>query len=324
MMRKKNKKCVLILPYFGQFNNYFPIFLKSCGANPTYTWIIFTDNEFNYVCPENVHVIKTTLDEIRSTANRKFGFRVSLESAYKLCDYKPAYGFIFEEYIKDFEYWGHCDCDLIFGNLEKKLTPLLNEDYDKLFAAGHLTIYKNSNDNNRRFMKPFKGRYLYKEAFTTNKIFVFDEDCNGHDNVHSIFLEDGAKVYEKDLSMNPSISSAKFIRAFYDTSKHDFVNEPYKKARYYWSNGNVLQVEWNGKVLLTKEFLYIHLQMRKMRVKISLNEKSFEILPDRFIKKKTPNNVKEMQLFNIGWPYLFWFDNYQKRIKRCLTRIIKK
>ena len=37
MMRKKNKKCVLILPYFGQFNNYFPIFLKSCGANPTYT-----------------------------------------------------------------------------------------------------------------------------------------------------------------------------------------------------------------------------------------------------------------------------------------------
>ena len=77
---------------------------------------------------------------------------------------------------------------MIFGNLEKKLTPLLNKDYDKLFAAGHLTIYKNSNDNNRRFMKPFKGRYLYKEAFTTNKIFVFDEDCNGHDNVHSIFF----------------------------------------------------------------------------------------------------------------------------------------
>ncbi len=65
MMRKKNKRCVLILPYFGQFNNYFPLFLKSCEANPTYTWMIFTDNEFKYVCPENVHVIKTTLDEIR-------------------------------------------------------------------------------------------------------------------------------------------------------------------------------------------------------------------------------------------------------------------
>lgn len=98
--------------------------------------MIFTDNEFKYACPENVHVIKTTLDEIRKIANEKFGFKIVLESAYKLCDYKPAYGFLFEKYIKDFDYWGHCDCDLIFGNLEKNVTPLLNEDYDKLFAAG--------------------------------------------------------------------------------------------------------------------------------------------------------------------------------------------
>lgn len=75
MMRKKNKRCVLILPYFGQFNNYFPLFLKSCDANPTYTWMIFTDNEFKYACPENVHVIKTTLDEIRKIAYEKFGFQ---------------------------------------------------------------------------------------------------------------------------------------------------------------------------------------------------------------------------------------------------------
>ena len=84
MMRKKNKRCVLILPYFGQFNNYFPLFLKSCEANPTYIWMIFTDNEFKYACPENVHVIKTTLDEIRKMANEKFGFKIVLESAYKL------------------------------------------------------------------------------------------------------------------------------------------------------------------------------------------------------------------------------------------------
>lgn len=95
MMRKKNKRCVLILPYFGQFNNYFPLFLKSCEANPTYTWMIFTDNEFKYACPENVHVIKTTLDEIRKIANEKFGFKIVLESAYNLCDYNPAYGFLF-------------------------------------------------------------------------------------------------------------------------------------------------------------------------------------------------------------------------------------
>ncbi len=75
MMRKKNKRCVLILPYFGQFNNYFPLFLKSCEANPTYTWMIFTDNEFKYACPENVHVIKSHLMKY-VRANEKFGFKL--------------------------------------------------------------------------------------------------------------------------------------------------------------------------------------------------------------------------------------------------------
>lgn len=323
-MRKENKKCILILPYFGVFNNYFPLFLKSCTANPTYRWLIFTDNEFNYDCPKNVHVIKTTLDNVRETANKKFGFEVALESPYKLCDYKPSYGFLFEEYINGFEYWGHCDCDLIFGNLEKLVTPLLNKEYDKLFAAGHLTIYKNTYENNRRFMKPFKGRYLYKEAFTTNEIFVFDEDCNGHDNVHGVFKEDGAKIYENDLSMNPSIFYARFVRAFYDKSEHDFVNENFRNARYYWNNGNIIRAEWNGEELLYTEFAYFHLQMRKMRVKVSLEDASFEILPDRFIKKDLPQNRKEMRLSTVGFPYLYWVDSYKKRLYRFLNKKIRR
>lgn len=323
-MRKENRECVLILPYFGEFNNYFPLFLKSCAANPTYIWMVFTDNQFDYECPQNVHVINTTLEDVKKCANAKFGFDVSLDSPYKLCDYKPAYGFIFEEYIKGYKYWGHCDCDLLFGNLEKLITPLLNEGYDKLFAAGHLTIYKNTYDNNRRFMKPFEGQYLYKEAFTTNEIFVFDEDCNGSNNVHKVFSEDGAKIYENDLSMNPSVFSAKFIRAFYDSSKHDFINEEYRKARYYWNNGNILRIEWNGAELIQTEFAYIHLQMRKMRVKVSLDDTCFEILPDRFIKKELPHNRKEMHLMAVGWSYLYWIDNYKKRLNKLLKRIVRR
>ena len=320
-MKKKNKKCVLILPYFGKFNNYFPLFLKSCAENPSYTWMIFTDDEFNYECPQNVHIIKCTLRDIIKVANNKFGFKVVLDSPYKLCDYKPAYGFLFEEYIRDFESWGHCDCDLIFGNIEKIITPLLNEGYDKLFAAGHLTIYKNTYDNNRRFMKLYKGRYLYKEAFTTNKIFVFDEDFKNNDNIHSIFLEENAKVYENDLSMNPSIISARFIRAFYDSSKHDFVNEEYRKARYFWNNGNIVRIEWNGEKLVQTEFAYFHFQMRKMRVKLDSEDMSFEILPDRFIKKNLPRNREEMRLKTVGFPYLYWVDNYIKKVKRFLKKI---
>ena len=45
------KKCVFILPYFGKFNNYFGLFLKSCGKNTEYNWLILTDDKEKYNYP---------------------------------------------------------------------------------------------------------------------------------------------------------------------------------------------------------------------------------------------------------------------------------
>lgn len=325
---KKNKKCVLILPYFGSFNNYFQLFLKSCEKNPTYDWIIFTDCSDKYDYPANVHVISMTLHELKKIAERKLGFPIRMETPYKLCDYKPAYGFLFEEYIKEYEYWGHCDCDLIFGNLEKILTPLLNKNYDKLFAAGHLTIYRNTKENIHRFMNLYQGKEIYKEAFTRDSIYVFDEDCRYDHNIHSIFIEQKTKVYNNDLSMNPTICSAKYIRAKYSFEHRDFINEPYVKARYYWNDGNIIALEVINNKIIQKEYLYMHFQMRYMRYdeKI-LNSSIIQILPDRFISsKKIPENKKEMRLLWIKLPYLYWIDTYKKKINRKLLKynIFKK
>lgn len=321
-LKNKEKVCVLILVYFGRFNNYYPLFLKSCAMNPGFDWFIFTDNVDYYDYPENVFVIQTTLDEVRVKAREKFGFEVVLDSPHKLCDYKPAYGLLFENYIVEYKYWGYCDCDLIFGNLEQILLPLLNEGYDKLFAAGHLTLYRNTYDNNRRFMKDMNGRYLYREAYTTNDTFVLDEDWGGHDNVHTIFLMDGCRVYENDLCMNPAITSARFMRDYYCPELHEFVKEKYKKARYFWIYGNIFRLEWNGKIICT-EYLYIHLQRRKMRVKCSLKSPIIEILPDRFIDvKRLPRTKWEVrfslrQIFN-----LYWYDVYLKKLERKILKCI--
>lgn len=326
------KKCVLILPYFGQFNNYFPLFLNSCAANPSYDWFIITDNTFNYDYPLNVHVIRSTLEDVRKKACDIFGFEVALKTPYKLCDYKPAYGFLFEDYIQNYDYWGHCDCDLIFGNLEKFLSPLFEKDYDKLFAAGHLTIYKNTPLNNRRFMKDYAGRSLYKEAYTTDKIYVFDEDCIGENNpkllnVHAIFLDQKAKIYKQDLSMNVSTRFGKFVNERYDYNTRRFVCEQYIPRRYYWKDGNVLSFEWIKKEnrICVAEYLYIHLQMRKMRVKFNMDSiNNIEILPDRFIKRmRTPSNKDELRIKTIGFTYLYEWDKFSKRLQRKLEKVIK-
>lgn len=75
-----------------------------------------------------------TFDELKEKIQSKFGFGIKITEPHKLCDYKPAYGYIFEDYLKEADYWGHCDIDTILGNLDKFLGDLLNQNYAKLFA----------------------------------------------------------------------------------------------------------------------------------------------------------------------------------------------
>lgn len=317
-----NKKCIFILPYFGKFNNYFQLFLNSFSYNSSFDLLIITDCEDKYNYPANVRLVKSTLAEVKAIAEQKLSFEVCLDKPYKLCDFKPAYGLLFEEYIRGYEYWGHCDCDILFGNLEEILTPLLEQGYDKLFAAGHMTIYKNTYENNRRFMSLHNGVAIYKEAFTTSDIYVFDEDCqskhHNDNNVHSIFLESGVKVFSEDLSMNPSAGSAKFIQAKYIPQERKFIKQLYVKARYYFDKGDIFSLYAQEGRLKRRDYLYLHFQMRKMRVdkKITMDH-PIEILPDRFrFCRKIPSNMKELHTGSIGFPYLFWIDVIIKKIKR--------
>ena len=77
-------KKILIIPYFGKFNNYFELWLKSCEYNTDFDWLIFTDDKTNYQYPENVHVHYTTFENIKDRINNLFEFEISLDSPYKL------------------------------------------------------------------------------------------------------------------------------------------------------------------------------------------------------------------------------------------------
>ena len=273
-----------------------------------------------------------TLNEFRANASQKLGFEPCIPTAYKLCDFKPAYGFLFEDYIQDYEYWGHCDCDLVFGNLEKVLSPVLDKDYDKIFAAGHLTIYKNTFDNNRRFMKSLEGREIYREAFTTSRIYVFDENvrCSMNPdrlNVHTLFRDNDAKIYEKDLSFNVSPKKAKITRTAYNpqTQKFEEDHRYANLARYYLCADGLLVVSWNKDhaVVNTHQYLYMHLQSRRMRMSAEVVQSPVvEIRPDRFVRaNRLPSTKAELanRFFNV-FNY-FWIDTYIKKFKAKLANI---
>lgn len=53
-------------------------------------------------------------------------------SYYKVIDLKPMFGVLFKHHLRHFKFWGHCDNDLIFGDLRKFLYPKLLEANDVL------------------------------------------------------------------------------------------------------------------------------------------------------------------------------------------------
>lgn len=284
------KKCCFIVPYYGKLPDFLPVFLKSCGRNPDFSWLLFTNDTSPFPYPENVRVVYNSFEDFKALAREKLGFPVRLDKPYKLCDLKPAYGFLFEEYLTEYAFWGHCDLDVIMGKLGDFLTDQLLAEYDKLFCLGHMTLYRNTPENNRLFMCQHNGIALYREVFSNPEICWFDEEYRDDNNVNQIFLRQGKRVYQQDLSLNMSIGSRRFRRTEYvgrDNSAADangYVTEDYCPALYYWDRGRLFRIRSRKGKLERQEYLYTHLQFRKMRYRPQvLSAELFRIIPNRLL-----------------------------------------
>lgn len=285
------KKCCFIIPYFGKFPNYFQLFLNSCSFNRDYNWLIFTDDETLYKYPENVKRVLISYDEMKSIIQSRFDFDICIPLPYKLCDLKPMYGFLFSEYLSEFRFWGHCDVDTILGNLSHFITDEMLDKYDKMFCLGHMTIYRNTPENNQLFMSRYKGRLLYKEVLQSNQIFVFDEENRDEYNINRMFLDLGKNVYCKDLSLNINLFYPLFRRIRHIVGS-TYETEKYKSSICVWDNGNIFRYYFEKGILKVEEFMYIHLQGRKMEMQDSSQySNTIQIVPNEFIPLEK-NSVK--------------------------------
>lgn len=272
-------KCALIIPYFGKFPNYFQMFLNSCAHNKNFDFFIFSDDEFSYEYPTNVKFYKTTFAQFKNKLSRLIDDRVVLDHPKKLCDFKPVYGYLFQEYLSGYLYWGHCDVDVILGDLDDLVFPLIESGcYDKIFNLGHLTIYRNSKEVREMFFKEIKVK-ASGSVFFRNQMCKFDEE-NG-DSIVKYFLEGNYNIYKKQLEAD---ISTKYSRLFLD--KYDFESNSYvtKKEDYLfvYYQGKVLCYSIVERNLVCEEYAYIHLQKRNMDVFISDDENKYVIAANRF------------------------------------------
>ena len=151
------KKIRLIIPYFGKLPKFFPYFLLTAKRNQKIDFLIYTDqkvDQFDILNAKNIEFVTLSFDELREKVQSKFDFKISLKTPYKLCDYKVAYGLIFEEELKGYDYWGFCDTDVLLGDIYQFLEEhsFFENDYVRYGLLGHLQIFKNSQEVNRIFI----------------------------------------------------------------------------------------------------------------------------------------------------------------------------
>lgn len=167
----------LLIPYLGTLPPWIDGYLALCARNPKFHWIIFSDDpSAAQKSQANVDIVVTDKKTLEELFSSRLGCTVRLDSGYKLCDYRPAFGQLFAEYLEDYAFWGHIDLDLVLGDLDKFFSDEILNSADafscSLFQTGHLSIFRNTKEINTLYLRA--GDSL-EHIFSSEEYLGFDE-----------------------------------------------------------------------------------------------------------------------------------------------------
>lgn len=266
------KSIAVIMPYFGILPAQFNMWLHSAMYNASVDFLIFTDNKLNST--GNIKVYNMTFEEFASIIQEAFDFPIVLNRPYKLCEYKPVYGYALQKYIKGYDYWGFGDMDLVYGDIRAFITDEILDKYKMFLGWGHFTLFKNDDETNRYFMEKVEGYQYFKDAFTTEVITFFDEyDHKGcSDKWRDNRKEDCWLEFPFDNASKPK-QSYHFNSLTRGWSQVIFEHEGKKLYMVKVENGQ----------LVRKESLYAHFQHRNFMKDRVTDYSHFLVLPSRII-----------------------------------------
>lgn len=311
-MDNKIKSIVYIIPYFGKLPQNINLVLQTMRYNPSINWIIFTDDHSNLDYPSNVDVHYIAFDEFRQYVKRHYNFEIKLENPWDLCKFKVAYGELFYDLIKDYDFWGYCDLDLMFGNLRNFFTEDILTNYVKIGYQGHSTIFLNNPTINSVYKNKVLGTKTYIEAFQDDKGFCFDEN-----EITKIFEAKGYKQYTKTNFAH----LGKFNFGFY--LRHMPKNEQYKNDHqiFIWEKGTLTRYYAYEKKVYSEEFMYIHFWCRPMSYTNEISDK-YIIYADSIKKFDGDVNLKIIKKYSKNNKILFYIRMFKKNYHKITLKKI--
>ncbi|TXE21548.1 hypothetical protein ES731_01185 [Psychroflexus gondwanensis] len=253
------KSILLIIPYFGNWPLWFEAYLVSIQANPSIQWLCPTNCELPEQYPDNIKFLETDMLSLNEHVNEVVDAKMPL-SPRKFCDLKPAYGDIFKEEIKGYDYWGFCDMDIIWGDIRKFMTTQVLTTYNIISSrkeniSGHFNLFKNTPDLNLLY----KQVPDYKSLFEQEPFMWFDE------HVLSNFLKHTLHPYK-----------IKWDTILCNQENGRDSHQEYELNRWYWKEGQLTNTQ-TGKEVMYLHFINWKRTMRFSEVRYKDNPKPFYI-----------------------------------------------
>lgn len=296
------KKILLIIPFYGKVPDYFDIFTMSVKHNPSIDFLFVTDlNLDDYALPTNFKVENMSFDDLKNLIQSRFDFEIRCKTPYQLCDFRAAYALIFSEYIKEYDFWGHCDTDQVWGDMRKYLTEDRLNCFECLYYLGHLALFKNNEKINNFFKLP-GALYDYKKVYSTDEWYSFGEVSG----TLQIRLRNNISLYSDVDFADVKSSTTRLL--FYG----DKVNP--KHFVFYWEDGRV------KRAYITKdgcvkgdEWMYIHLQKRKMKDKRTVKgDAPFYITGKFYYDKSSKGTPSIEEIMRLSDYHGEWIERKEK------------
>ncbi len=302
-------KIAILVVYFGRLPKFTQLFLASCARNRGVDFFLIGDAWKGVLgdVPSNCYLDTMDLDQLVSLVNRKTGFMPNIASPYKLCDFKPAFGDIFQEKLAGYDYWGFSDIDLILGDLMEFLTHL--DKYDifstrQEFLSGPFFLMRNTASINRLY----KNSKDIARVLTSDQHFCFDE-CN----FAWVELKGGRSILEIETEIE---SMTEVIAKF----GGDRLLVHYKTLSLEPSKAFRGRVEVNdGKIIMgNRAYIHYHHHLNKGRSLYTYPSWTWREVPETYY-------ISRYGIFSEGWPQDLLYRSSQcvncwgKRIRKWFS-----
>lgn len=101
---------------------------------------------------------------------------MTISHPYKLCDLKPAWCHLYEDYLSEYDFVGYCDIDLIFGTISHFFTEDVKKRYHIFtitteYMSGAFTVFKNTKPMRLLYQRASGWKYIFSDS----RHWAFDE-----------------------------------------------------------------------------------------------------------------------------------------------------